>query len=70
MKRSLAVRMLLPFIIVVAFWGIFLWGMNNPEVGNGVITFTIVVITLFIICFGKKLLWSIISNSGRTQQQK
>ena len=53
----------LPLIMVVAFWGIFLWGMNNPKVGEGVIAITVVGITIFIISLGKKMLWKLIGNS-------
>lgn len=53
----------LPLIMVVAFWGIFLWGMNNPKVGEGVIAITVVGITIFIISLGKKMLWKLIYNS-------
>jgi len=53
----------LPLIMVVAFWGIFLWGMNNPKVGEGVIAITVVGITIFIISLGKKMLWKLIHNS-------
>lgn len=53
----------LPLIMVVAFWGIFLWGMNNPKVGEGVIAISVVGITIFIIFLGKKILWKLIDNS-------
>jgi hypothetical protein len=53
----------LPLIMVLAFWGIFLWGMNNPKVGEGVIAISVVGITIFIISLGKKILWKLIDNS-------
>lgn len=49
--------------MVLAFWGIFLWGMNNPKVGEGVIAISVVGITIFIISLGKKILWKLIDNS-------
>ena len=52
----------LPLIMVLAFWGIFLWGMNNPKVGDAVIAIPVVGITIFIISLGKKMLWKLIDN--------
>jgi hypothetical protein len=51
--------------MVLAFWGFFLWGMNNPKVGNAVIAITIVSVALFIISLGRKFLWRIITNSEK-----
>lgn len=56
-------RKILPVIMVIAFWGIFLWGMNNPKVGEAIIAISIVGITIFIISWGKKMLWKLIANS-------
>ena len=56
-------RKLLPVFMVLAFWGIFLWGMNNPRVGEGIIAISVVGITIFIIFWGKKILWKLIDNS-------
>ena len=53
----------LPLIMVLAFWGIFLWGMNNPKVGETVIAISVVGITIFILFLGKKMLWKLIGNS-------
>ena len=53
----------LPLIMVLAFWGIFLWGMNNNKVGDAVIAISVVGITIFIISLGKKMLWKLIYNS-------
>ena len=48
--------------MVLAFWGIFLWGMNNNKVGDAVIAISVVGITIFIISLGKKMLWKLIDN--------
>ena len=52
----------LPLIMVLAFWGIFLLGMDNPKVGDAVIAISVVGITIFIISLGKKMLWKLIDN--------
>ena len=52
----------LPLIMVLAFWGIFLWGMNNSKVGDAVIAISVVGITIFIISLEKKMLWKLIDN--------
>lgn len=49
--------------MVLAFWGIFLWGMNNPKVGDNVIAISVVGITIFIIFWVKRVLWRLIDNS-------
>lgn len=56
-------RKLLPLIMVLAFWSIFLWGMNNPKVGDAVIAITIVGITIIVICLIKNTLKKRIANS-------
>ena len=58
-------RKLLPLIMVLAFWGFFIWGMNNSKVGNAVIAITIVGVALFIITLVKKLLWRLVTNSEK-----
>jgi len=61
-------RKFLPIIMVLSFWGIFLWGMNNPKVGECVIAITIVGVVLFIIWGAKEFLWEILKKLGRIQQ--
>ena len=56
-------KKLLPIFLVIAFWGIFHWGMNNSKVGDGIIAISIIGITIFIISMGKKTLWKLIANS-------
>lgn len=56
-------RKILPIFLVLTFWGIFHWGMNNPKVGDGIIAISIIGITIFIISLGKKTLWKLIANS-------
>ena len=45
----------LPLIMVLAFWGIFLWGMNNPKVGDAVIAISVVLVILIVILWIKKI---------------
>ena len=60
-------RKLLPIFMVLAFWGIFLWGMNNPQVGQCIIAITIIGV-LFVMILGiKKSLWKLLQNSGGAQ---
>ena len=54
--------------MVLSFWGIFLWGMNDPKVGVCVIAITIVGVVFFVIWGVKKSLWKLLNNSGETQQ--
>lgn len=54
---------IIPIIMVVAFWGIFLWGMYNPKVGEAIIAITLVGIVIGIVYISKKILWTIISKS-------
>ena len=62
-------RKLLPVFMVLAFWGIFLLGMNNPQVGECVIAFTIIGV-VFVMIFGiKKSLWKLLENSGGAQDE-
>ena len=56
-------RKLLPLIMVLTFWGIFLWGMNNPKVGECVIVIAIIVAVLIILNRVKKTLKNKIANS-------
>ena len=42
--------------MVIAFWGIFLWGISNPKVGEAIIAITIVGVVIFIIIFGKRII--------------
>ena len=56
-------RKFLPILMVLAFWGIFLWGMNNPRVGEFIIAISIIGITFSTIYRGKKMLWKFIANS-------
>lgn len=56
-------RKLFPLIMVLAFWGIFFWGMNNPKVGDAVITITIVLVILIVSYLIKNTLRKIIANS-------
>ena len=55
--------------MVLAFWGIFLWGMNNPKVGERVIAITIVGVVFFVIWGVKKTLWNLLNNSGESQNR-
>ena len=57
-------RKILPLIMVIAFWGIFLWGNSNPKVGNFIVVLGIVLITLSVILLTKKILHIIIDNSN------
>jgi hypothetical protein len=50
--------------MVIAFWTIFLWGQNNPNVGDAIVVIGIVGITLIIILLTKKILNFIIANSN------
>ena len=49
--------------MVLAFWGVFFWGMNNPKVGDAVITITIVLVILIVSYLIKNTLRKIIANS-------
>jgi multisubunit Na+/H+ antiporter MnhF subunit len=53
----------LPIIMVVSFWAIFLWGMSSPKVGDAIVALFIVgmIITFILLC--KIILWKIIVNS-------
>jgi len=62
-KFVIDMRKIVPIIMVLVFWGIFLWGMNNPKVGESVIAISVVVISIFIISWGKKILWKLNGNS-------
>ena len=53
----------LPLIMSFCLLGIFLWGMNNPKVGDAVIAISVVGITIFIISLGEKMVWKLIGNS-------
>jgi len=57
-------RKILPLFMVIAFWTIFLWGQNNPNVGDAIMVIGIVGITLIIILLTKKILNFIIANSN------
>ncbi len=52
----------LPIILVLAFWGIFLWGMANPKVGDAIIAVTIAGVVIYILYLSKKIIWNIIFN--------
>ncbi len=53
----------LPVLMVIAFWGIFLWGISNPKVGEAIIAITIVGVVIFIIIFGKRIISKFIDIS-------
>ena len=57
-------RKILPILMVIAFWAIFLWGQNNPKVGDAIVVIGIVGITLTVILLTKKILNFIIANSN------
>lgn len=57
-------RKILPLIMVIAFWGIFLWGQSNPKVGDAIEVMGIVGIILSVILLTKKILNNIIANSN------
>ena len=57
----------LPLIMVLAFGGIFLLGMNNPQVGKCVIAITIFGVVFVMILGIKKSLWKLLKNSGGAQ---
>lgn len=57
-------RKILPLIMVIAFWGVFLWGNSNPKVGDFIVVIGIVLITLSVILLTKKILRIIIDNSN------
>lgn len=59
-------RKILPLILVIAFWTIFLWGQNNPKVGDVIVVIGIVGITLTVILLTKKILYFIIANSNKS----
>lgn len=62
-------RKLLPLIMVLAFWGIFPLGMNNPQVGECVIAITIVGVGFVLMLWTKKSLWKLLENSGGAQDE-
>ena len=62
-------RKLLPVFMVLAFWGIFLLGMNNPQVGECVIAITIIGVVFVMIWGIKKSLWKLLENSGGAQDE-
>lgn len=49
--------------MVFAFWGIFLWGMNNSKVGDAVIAITIAGVILIFLYWVKNTLKNKIANS-------
>jgi hypothetical protein len=53
---------LLPFILVIAFWGIFLWGMSNPRVGDAIIALTFIGLIISFSLFAKRVLWKYIDE--------
>lgn len=55
--------------MVLAFWGIFLWGMNNPKVGDAVIAIIIIGVVFVMILGIKKSLWKLLENSGGAQDE-
>jgi len=57
-------RKILPILMVIAFWAIFLWGQSNPKVGDAIVVIGIVGITLTVILLTKKILNFIIANSN------
>ena len=57
-------RKILPLIMVIAFWAIFLWGQSNPKVGDAIVVIGIVGIYLAVILLIKKILYFIIANSN------
>ena len=57
-------RKILPLIMVIAFWGIFLWGQSNLKVGDAIEVMGIVGIILSVILLTKKILNNIIANSN------
>lgn len=59
-------RKILPLILVIAFWTIFLWGQSNPKVGDVIVVIGIVGITLSVILLTKKILYFIIAHSNKS----
>ena len=55
-------RKILPILMVIAFWTIFLWGQSNPKVGDAIVVIGIVGITPTVILLTKKILNFIIAN--------
>ncbi len=56
-------RKVIPFIIVVAFWGIFYLGFSNPETDDYILGVSILCIVICLLLFGKRFIWKFISNS-------
>ena len=56
--------------MVLAFWGIFLLGMNNPQFGECVIAITIIGVVFVMILGLKKSLWKLLENSGGAQDEE
>lgn len=48
--------------MVLTFWGIFLWGMANPKVGEAIIAITLAGVVIYILFLSKKIIWNIICN--------
>ena len=66
-KFVIDMRKIVPIIMVLVFWGIFLLGMNNPQVGECVIAITIIGVVFVMILGIKKSLWKLLKNSGGAQ---
>lgn len=49
--------------MVIAFWGIFLWGISSPKVGEAIVTITLVGVAICVILVVIKLSKSLIDNS-------
>lgn len=54
---------LLPLILVIAFWGIYLWGMSNPKIGDAIIVLTLVGLIISISLIIKRLLRKYFTDS-------
>ncbi len=53
----------IPIIIPVAFWGIFLWGLSTPKVGDAIMTITFVGGIIGILMLVKKVMWKLVGTS-------
>ncbi len=54
---------LLPLIMVIAFWGIYLWGMSNPKIGDAIIALTLVGLIISISLIIKRVLRKYFTDS-------
>ncbi len=47
---------LLPFIMVIAFWGIYLWGMSNPKIADAILAFIFIGFIISISLIIKRII--------------